>query len=104
MSWGAPLGFSSGKSPLERIVAARHGEPGWYCRFRPTPTLEFPFRARLKTPCATARFDSAEDARLYVDHPGEIALLASRYLRWVEDGIDPAGQEGENDEDPVRSD
>lgn len=93
MGWGAPLGFSSGPSPFERIVSAHYGEPGWYCRFRHIPTAEFPLRARLMHPNGWATFNSPEDAALYLNHPGETPLMARRYLAWVNDGTDPT--EGE---------
>lgn len=89
MNWGAPLGFSSGPSPLERVISARFGEPDWYCRLRPCPTAEFPLRAVLITPCAIARFNNPDQAHLYLDHPGEIPELARRYVAWAVDGIDP---------------
>jgi len=89
MSWGAPLGFSSGPSPFEMANTAGFGEPGWYCRFRPIPTVEFPFKARFRTPVASAVFDSPEDARAFTEHPGDIKELARRYLAWVFEGVDP---------------
>lgn len=96
MGWGAPLGFSSGKTPFEKINTAGFGEPGWYCRFRHLPRADAPMRARLNTPCAHAIFGSVEDAELYTDHPGDIAELARRYLAWATDGVDPNYREEEN--------
>jgi hypothetical protein len=90
MGWGAPLGFSSGRSPFEEIVTAGFGEPGWYCRFRRAPREGKPLRARLTTPCASALFDSPEEAAQYTEHPGDIAELARRYLAWAADGTDPS--------------
>ena len=90
MGWGAPLGFSSGPTPFERISTASFGEPGWYCRFHPTPTAGSPLRASLRTPCAYATFHSPENAREFLDHPGDIPELARRYLAWVTDGTDPS--------------
>ena len=95
MGWGAPLGFSSGPSPFEQIVSARYGEPGWYCRFRHMPTVEYPMRARLTHPNGWATFDSPEDATLYIDHPGETSEMARRYLAWAADGTDPSHSETE---------
>lgn len=89
MGWGAPLGFSSGKSPFELANTAGFGEPGWYCRFRPKPTPEHPLRARLTSPCSFSTFDSPADARQYIDHPGDTKEHARRYLAWALDGIDP---------------
>lgn len=101
MGWGAPLGFSSGKTPFEQANTAGHGEPGWYCRFRPMPTPGYPLRARLTSPCAHSTFDSPEDARDYLDHPGDTKEHARRYLAWAENGIDPATP-GENREEQNR--
>lgn len=89
MGWGAPLGFSSGPSPFERIVSARYGEPGWYCRFRHIPRPGLPLRARLLHPNGWATFESPDDAKKYLDHPGETPEMARRYLAWVEDGTNP---------------
>ncbi|WP_148059094.1 hypothetical protein [Rathayibacter sp. PhB127] len=95
MGWGAPLGFSSGKTPFEQIVTAGFGEPGWYCRFRHTPTPGYPLKGRFRTPCASATFATVEDARLYVDHPGDIAELARRFIAWATEGVDPTTKEEE---------
>lgn len=93
MGWGSPLGFSSGKSPFEKVTSAIKGQPGWYVRMRERPTAEFPFRAWLTTPCGSAVFNDADHARLWEHHGGEIGELAIRYLRWRKDGTDP--REGE---------
>lgn len=80
MGWGAPLGFSSGKSPFERIVSASHGQEGWYLRMSPRPTAEFPKRMLLSTPVARAVFESPEHASKWANHGGELEVLASRYI------------------------
>ncbi|MCZ4069234.1 hypothetical protein O1W71_16310 [Microbacterium sp. H37-C3] len=80
MGWGAPLGFSSGKTPFETICAASCGEPGFYLRFRAMPKPGMPHRGRVSFPCGQATFDSPEDAELYLDHPGDVPVAAQFYI------------------------
>lgn len=81
------IGFHT-KSPFERIVVANNpGEPGWYMNVRPRPTIEHPLRASVAYPTGRATFDSPDDARLYLDHPGHVPLAAQIYLaHWGEEG------------------
>lgn len=85
MGWGAPLGFSSGKSPFEKANTATMGEPGWYWTLRPRPTPEHPLRARLYTPTAHATFESPEHATAWTireNHSDTIVFLAETYIEW----------------------
>lgn len=83
--WGAPLGFSSGPSPLETLNTAVFGEPGWYCRFRHIPSDEYPYRARLRTPCASAVFNDVGHAAAFLEggHSSDIEEMARRYTEWA---------------------
>ena len=80
MGWGAPLGFSSGKSPFERVSSAKFGEEGWYLRVSAKPTDEYQDRMILMTPCARAVFNNADHASLWVNHGGELGVMANHYL------------------------
>lgn len=95
VGWGSPLGFSSGRSPLETLNTATFGQDGWYCRFRHIPSDEFPQRARLRTPCASAVFNDADHAAVFLEggHSSDIREMATRYLKWSRGETDYASLE-----------
>jgi len=69
-----------------RYNTAGYGEPGHFFRIRAIPTWACPDRARVTFPCGHATFDSADDARVYLDHPGDTPHAARAYLAWLEAG------------------
>lgn len=83
------IGFYQ-KQPFERISApADPGEPGWYMTVKPKPTIEQPLRARVSYPSGWATFDSPDDARIFLDHPGHVPLAARTYLEHYGKGEKP---------------
>lgn len=54
------------------------------CKLTPKPTEEHPLRARVVTDTAHAYFNTAEEARQFLDHPGSLPMMSSLYLSWVE--------------------
>lgn len=93
MGWGAPLGFSSGKSPFELANSSPIGTPGFEIRLRAMPTEDAPDRAKVTFPTGHAIFDSAEHARTWLttEQSDGIYAAAAMYLGWL------AGKE-KNDE------
>lgn len=85
MGWGAPLGFSSGKTPFEHANSSPIGTPGYEIRLRAIPGEDTPLRARVSFPTGHARFDSAEHAMnwLTTEQSDGIYAAATYYLGWL---------------------
>ena len=60
------------------------GEDGYFMNLRPRPTREYPLRAIVRTPCASFVGTTPEDARAWLDHPGDMPNLAAHYIEWAE--------------------
>lgn len=82
MSWGAPLGFSSGKSPLEMANTASAGDPEFELHYKALPTEEHPNRARVTFPTGRATFNNTDDAWMYLttEQSTTIQIAAAYYL------------------------
>lgn len=85
MGWGAPLGFSSGKSPFEMANTSPIGTHGFEIRLRPMPTSDEPNRARVTFPTGHATFDSKDHAMnwLTTEQSECIYAAAGFYLGWL---------------------
>jgi len=59
---------------------AAYGEPGWFIRIRRMPTDAHPLRAVVTTPCMHAAFNTPNEARDFLDHPGDVWQAAQFYL------------------------
>ncbi len=66
--------------------ADHYGEPRWFINHRAKPTDEHPQRAIIYTPVAHAVFRNGSHARLFTEHPGDIAVMAHYYLELVGEG------------------
>jgi len=60
-----------------------YGQPRWFINHRTKPTGEHPQRAIIYTPVAHAVFRNGDHARLFTEHPGDIAVMAHYYLELV---------------------
>lgn len=60
-----------------------YGEPQWFIQHRVKPTCEYPQRMFIHTPVAHAVFRDGQHARLFTDHPGDIAVMAHYYLELI---------------------
>lgn len=82
------IGFSR-KSPFElAVVANKPDEPGWYMEVHPKPTINSPLRARVNFPTGWATFNNPQDARMYLNHPGNVPLAARTYLEHYGEELD----------------
>ena len=86
MSWGNPLGFSSGPTPFEMANTSGVGEDCFEMRLRPSPTSEHPNRARVSFPCGRAILNDADAARTYLttEQSSTIYAAAAYYLGWLQ--------------------
>lgn len=86
MGWGAPLGFSSGKTPFEMANTAIVGDTHFFMKLRALPSDEHPHRARVTFPCGRATFDSEADARAYLtsEQSDTVYAAAGMYLGWLQ--------------------
>jgi hypothetical protein len=48
------------------------------------PTEEHPLRALVTADTARAVFETPDEARQYLEHPGKLPLMASLYLAWAD--------------------
>lgn len=85
MGWGAPLGFSSGKSPLEMANSSPIGTPRFEISLRAKPTDDAPDRAKVTFTTGYATFDTAEHARTWLttEQSDGIYAAAAMYLGWL---------------------
>lgn len=74
--WQAPTGFALANS-------AGPGEDGYYMRLRPKPTDEYPLRAIIRTPCASLVCTTPDEARAWLNHPGDHPAMAAHYIEWA---------------------
>lgn len=80
---GLRLGFQH-PSPFDLANSAGPGEDGYFMRLRPKPTPEHPLRAIVRTPCASFVGRTPDEARAWLNHPGELSVLAAHYIEWAE--------------------
>lgn len=59
------------------------GEPGYFVKIRPTPTAQYPLRARVRTPTGGIIFYTPEEATEWSDTPHR--HMAETYIKWTKD-------------------
>ena len=82
MGWGAPLGFSSSKTPLELANTAIVGEPGFFLHYQAKPRPDLPDRAKITFPTGFAIINNVAEAIRYLttEQSGCIHAAAALYL------------------------
>lgn len=75
--WQIPSGFALADP-------AGPGEAGYYMHLTPKPTPEHPTRAVVRTPCSPFVGTTPDEARAWLNHPGDHPAMARHYIEWAE--------------------